>query len=535
MNSLFRPELRVRWVFLTWFSAFSVLASMAGPAAAASEDLCRDWLGKQVSMDFFIDSSGQRQSLRGLLREGGVLLYFVRTHGVPDIVIGVLSKAAKSEPVEVDAPQPPPPSQFAPPGSLGIVGFGPPMVGMLVGRGQNSAMLFPWIPEWKPGRTRGKLTGVPAWPKSVRTVIGVSDEPVALADFAEVQTLLAKDNVRVIKVADADGKVADAFGLRAIPVPTFNRIPVGFLMNSERKVGGVIAGDGGIPWPAGRIEALGATQVAFVNEFGSVYIWDFLQRRQVRKLSTAGGVRAVAFTSGGRLAVSIADAAVQVWELTPPGGKPIQSLECDSKSLRCVAASAKEAWVAAGGTSGIWVWMLSSRKTELVKRMDYPAGSVESLAISPNGATLAIVADDRSLRLWDVAGNKQVALLSDVLGQGAEVAFSPDGTCIVCGENEPAQVRVWNVKTGAQSHKFEKLQSGSFDIAMPSRGTVWLAICAESRVTIVDLVKGATESTTKMLEPPRRIVLTRDGRYVLALTSAPRVWDVRARTFVAFR
>ncbi len=50
------------------------------------------------------------------------------------------------------------------------------------------------------------------------------------------------------------------------------------------------------------------------------------------------------------------------------------------------------------------------------------------LAFSPDGKTLASCAADRTVKLWDWAGGKRIATLSDARAELYAVAFTPDGS-----------------------------------------------------------------------------------------------------------
>ena len=60
--------------------------------------------------------------------------------------------------------------------------------------------------------------------------------------------------------------------------------------------------------------------------------------------------------------------------------------------------------------------------------------TVESVAFSPDGTTLAGGSWDRTVRLWDVKTGEQKQVFTGHVGLVYSVAFSPDGTTLASGE-----------------------------------------------------------------------------------------------------
>jgi WD40 repeat protein len=121
----------------------------------------------------------------------------------------------------------------------------------------------------------------------------------------------------------------------------------------------------------------------------------------------------------------------------------------------CLAVSRDGKTLAAGGKGkAVLVWDVASGKE--LKRLRTP-GPVVSLAFSPTGKTLAVAEGSpedselfkkhRVVKLWDVAAGKVVRKFIGQTHPAEDVAISPDGK-ILAAAAEDKTIRVWDLATG---------------------------------------------------------------------------------------
>lgn len=80
--------------------------------------------------------------------------------------------------------------------------------------------------------------------------------------------------------------------------------------------------------------------------------------------------------------------------------------------------------------------------------------SIQTLAFSPDGRLLASGGADNVIKLWDVAGRRELRTL-DAHGESVrQVLFSPDGA-LLASYSDSQSVVVWNVVTGTPARRFK--------------------------------------------------------------------------------
>jgi WD40 repeat protein len=295
--------------------------------------------------------------------------------------------------------------------------------------------------------------------------------------------------------------------------------------------------------PDGRMLAAGSGD-------GRVRLWDPAAHRPLGPALTASAasVNSVAFSHDGRtLASGSGDGTVELWD--PATHSPLgPALTASAASVNSVAFSPDGRTLASGSGDGtVELWDVATAEQRGSPLTVITNSHVSSLALSPDGRTLALGTDlgtDLStVQLWDVATHTQLGLpltsnTWPVTFPVSSLALSPDGRTLALG-TDLGTVQLWDVATHTQlgssltggplllgsvafSHDGRTLAAGGGD------GTVQLWDVATHRRLGAALHAGVWVDS---------VALSADGR-TLAVGGADgtvRLWDVATHTRLGLR
>ncbi len=157
-----------------------------------------------------------------------------------------------------------------------------------------------------------------------------------------------------------------------------------------------------------------------------------------------------------------------------------------------------------------------------------------SVALSPDGTTLASSANYDEVHLWDVATGRVTATLQGHAGRLNSVDFSPDGATLASGASDRT-IKLWDVTTGAEVATLEATGSTWVSVVGFSRDGKMLASGhGNGTVRVWDLATGEAATTLEggHTRPVATVAFSPDGSRMATggEDGRFRVWDLASRT-----
>jgi WD40 repeat protein len=169
------------------------------------------------------------------------------------------------------------------------------------------------------------------------------------------------------------------------------------------------------------------------------------------------------FSPNGKILATFRDVGgIDLWEVD--SGKKLHTLACDGShkpsSLRFspdstkLASAGGDPW---GGDNVVRVWDVTQGK-EILPRAGH-GSSISSVAVSPNGNTIATAGRDGVVHLWERSSGKHLFRLEGHPGRRPQVSFSSDGIRVIWWGTYDGDgtLRIWDSRTGEPINRL-KLQ-----------------------------------------------------------------------------
>jgi len=269
----------------------------------------------------------------------------------------------------------------------------------------------------------------------------------------------------------------------------------------------------------GQLPVISASNVAQLKTVGQYAI-----RGEIKNISTSLG--------NGQFVVS---GTLGAWVATTSNG--YFNLILSTDSLTTSAAISSPFGVAAVGSANgsiQVVYLTNSRRTVTQgKLLTGHIGAVNTLAISPDGQTVASGGADSTVRLWSVSPNISVNIsLTSHTSAVTSIAFSPDGKTLASASVDKT-VKLWSLSTGQVAFTLTGHTDTVTSVAFSRDGKTVASASADRTVRLWDATSGQLLLT--LAGSPAgltTVAFSLDGKTVLAPAQDGTVqrWQVSDRT-----
>jgi WD40 repeat protein len=261
------------------------------------------------------------------------------------------------------------------------------------------------------------------------------------------------------------------------------------------------------------------TRLVSVSDDATLRCWDVGLRKLQWTKATSGDLSDLASLGPGFLARTCRENRVEgelrLWDLavghsTPwPGGK--------GADTRMSAVSPDGGILAAASESGLDLYEAQTGRK--IRRLARTGRWLTSLAFSADGKLLAGATGGPSLRLWDVAGGKELHMRPGHRERVTFARFLPDGkTALSVDCNQ--QVSVWDMATGKPLRTFEVGDGwrywGSFDLSADGR---FLAVGSWAGTSFWEVAPGRRAGANGRSYDAGRVCFSPDGKMVAVTPS----------------
>jgi WD40 repeat protein len=229
------------------------------------------------------------------------------------------------------------------------------------------------------------------------------------------------------------------------------------------------------------------------------------------------GVTAIAVTPDGGIVAAV-DATIVLWENQ-------ESMDSWNKRQEHLASVARQMQ---DDDYEIHVYDIDNNNCHIdgLRSFAGHCDTVTSVAISPDGKTLASGSSDNTIKIWDVGTGDLIRTLEGHGGKVQSVAISPDGKTLASG-SEDNTIKIWDVSTGTLNRTLEGHNSPVYDVIISPDGKTLATGGGDAAIKIWDVGTGDLIRTLEGHEDTvQSVCFSPDGKTLASGGWDVRLWDV---------
>jgi RNA polymerase sigma factor (sigma-70 family) len=160
-------------------------------------------------------------------------------------------------------------------------------------------------------------------------------------------------------------------------------------------------------------------------------------------------------------------------------------------------------------------------------RLGGHAGAITSLALAPDGRTLASTGQDGAVKIWDLAARVERRLLRIPAGEALVVVFSPDGRTVSAGTSD-CLVQSWDVATGTPRTTWAGHKGAVTALAYAPDGKTVASGSADGSVKLWNVAEGRERASLALTSKGVTSLAFAPNSILLAIGTGDRavqLWD----------
>ncbi len=211
-----------------------------------------------------------------------------------------------------------------------------------------------------------------------------------------------------------------------------------------------------------------------------------------------------------------------------------KTLTGDSTYLNSIAISPDGRTLASGGEDGaISLWDLQTGK--LRNTLKKHSSAIYALVISPDGQTLVSGSADETIKIWNLGSGKQLRSISGKSKGIRTLAISPDGQILASGD-AVGTIEIWNLVTGERLNSFAGHEIWVTSLAISPDGNTLASGSTDKTIKLWETKTGALihSITNDKSKPITSLAISPNGQALASgdASGAITLWNLQSRQLI---